>query len=70
LKSVAPKDLAVARSKIDTPEGKAWSYNPMALKDFGYDITALPYSVRVLLENALRHAGRVAGADEAANALA
>jgi aconitate hydratase len=63
-------DFAVVRSMIETPEGKAWSYNPTALDKLGYDIHSLPYSVRVLLENALRSSGRVAGAEEAARALA
>ncbi|MDV3293199.1 MAG: aconitate hydratase AcnA [Nitrososphaerales archaeon] len=58
--------IASARQKIDTPNGTAWAYNLLGLRKQGYDVDALPYSVRVLLENALRHSGRVAGAAEAA----
>ncbi len=57
------------REKIDTPSGKAAAYNVRRLKDFGYDIERLPYSIRVLLENAARHS-EVHGALEAAHALA
>ena len=42
----------------------------MRLKDRGYEVERLPYSIRVLLENALRHSGRVSGADAAARSLA
>ena len=55
---------------IDTPSGKASAYNILKLKDMGYDVERLPYSIRVLLENAVRHAGRVPGALEGAHALA
>ncbi|MDV3276992.1 MAG: aconitate hydratase AcnA [Nitrososphaerales archaeon] len=67
---MAANDFAVVRKKVDTPEGRAWSYSPLALKGLGYDVEALPYSMRVLLENALRNSGRVPGAEEAAMALA
>jgi aconitase A len=58
------------RETIDTPSGKAWAHNVLKMKDFGYDIEHLPYSIRVLLENAARHSGRVHGALEAAHSLA
>lgn len=58
------------REKFDTPSGKANSYNILKMKDLGYDVERLPYSIRVLLENAARHSGRVHGALEAAHALA
>ncbi len=64
------KDFASVRRKIDTPKGRAWSYSPLALEGLGYPTRSTPYSVRVLLENALRHSGKVAGATEAAEALA
>ncbi|MDG6985289.1 MAG: aconitate hydratase AcnA [Nitrososphaerota archaeon] len=50
--------------------GKASAINILKLKDLGYDIERLPFSIRVLLENAARHSGRVEGALEAAHRLA
>ncbi|MDV3244213.1 MAG: aconitate hydratase AcnA [Nitrososphaerales archaeon] len=58
------------RQKMDTPDGKAWAYNLLKLKEGGYLVEALPYSIRVLLENALRYSGKVEGAAEAAQRLA
>jgi aconitate hydratase len=58
------------REKVDLPSGKATVYNVLKLKDFGYDIERLPFSIRVLLENAARYSGRVHGALEAAHSLA
>ena len=58
------------KESLATPSGKAAAYNVLKLKDMGYDIEGLPYSIRVLLENAVRHSGRVPGALEAAHALA
>jgi len=58
------------REKIDSPSGKATAYNIRKLKDMGYDVERLPYSIRVLLENAVRHSGKVHGALEATHALA
>jgi len=58
------------RETIDTPSGKCAGYNVLKLKEMGYDVENLPYSIRVLLENSVRHAGRVPGAFEAAHALA
>ncbi|HYB45330.1 MAG TPA: aconitase family protein [Nitrososphaerales archaeon] len=63
------KEIAAVRRKMDTPKGTARVYSPRALEDFGYAISSLPYSVRILLENALRHSGRVSGAEEAALSL-
>jgi aconitate hydratase len=56
--------------KMDLPQGKAGVFNILKMKDFGFDVERLPYSIRVLLENAARHSGRVHGALEAAHALA
>jgi aconitate hydratase len=64
------RELADTRQKIDTPKGKAWIFNTLKLKERGYDVERLPYSVKVLLENALRHSGRVGGAEEAVERLA
>ena len=58
------------KESIQTPSGKAAAFNILKLNDMGYDIGRLPYSIRVLLENAARHSGRVPGALEAAHALA
>ncbi|MDG7006862.1 MAG: aconitate hydratase AcnA [Nitrososphaerota archaeon] len=56
--------------KFDLPSGKARAVNILELKEMGYDIERLPYSIRILLENAARHSGSVHGALEAAHALA
>ncbi len=58
------------RENVDLPTGKASAVNILKLKDMGYDIERLPYSIRILLENAARHSNRVHGALEAAHALA
>jgi aconitate hydratase len=58
------------REKVQTPSGLAVAFNITKLKDLGYDLEHLPYSVRVLLENAVRHARRVDGALDAAHSLA
>ncbi|HXW94232.1 MAG TPA: aconitate hydratase AcnA [Nitrososphaerales archaeon] len=60
----------IARETVETPSGKAAAYNILKLKDMGYDVERVPYSIRVLLENAVRHSGRVSGAFEAAHELA
>jgi aconitate hydratase len=47
-----------SRTTIDLPEGKTAVYRLTPLGDQGVaDIDRLPYSIRVLLENVLRHAG-------------
>ena len=58
------------RTKIDSPSGPATAFSILKLKDMGYDVERLPYSIRILLENAVRHSGRVLGALEAGHALA
>jgi aconitate hydratase len=58
------------RETIDSPAGKAAAFNVLKLKDLGYDVERLPFSIRVLLENAARHSGRIHGALEATHALA
>jgi len=64
------KEISSARRKIQTPYGAAWAYSPRALEEFGYETGRLPYSVKVLLENALRNSGKVVGAEDAAHGLA
>ncbi len=47
-----------AKTTIDLPEGKATIYRPAALAEQGLvDLDRLPFSIRILLENVLRHAG-------------
>ncbi len=58
------------KEKVDLPSGSVGVFNIMKMKDLGYDVERLPYSIRVLLENAVRHSGRIHGALEAAHALA
>ena len=58
------------KEKMDTTSGRAVAYNITKLNDMGYDVQRLPYSIRVLLENAVRHSERVNGALEAAHSLA
>ena len=58
------------REKLDVPSGKADAYNVLRMTDLGYDVERLPYSIRVLLENAARHSSGVHGALEAAHSLA
>ena len=57
-------------ASIETYRGKAAYYDITRLKEIGCDLESLPYSIRVLLENALRHAGMVPGASEAVDLLA
>ncbi len=54
---------------METYRGTAAFHDITALKKEGFDVDTLPYSVRVLLENALRFSGRVHGSEEAAGRL-
>jgi aconitate hydratase len=54
-----------ARATIDTPQGKSEYFSLGMLKEIGCDVDELPFSIRVLLENTLRSAGKVSGAKEA-----
>ena len=65
-----PESMEAIKETIDTPSGRAVGFNVLKLRDMGYDVERLPYSIRVLLENAARHSGQVHGALEAAHALA
>ncbi len=58
------------KGTIDTYRGKADYYDIGKLKELGYDVDRLPYSIRVLLENSLRSSGKVPGASEAVRLLA
>lgn len=58
------------KSNMDTYKGKADYYDIMQLKELGCDLDAVPYSIRVLLENLLRSSEKVLGANEAVRLLA
>jgi aconitate hydratase len=60
-------DFAVDR--LETYKGKADFYNLRKVSERGHDISRLPYSIKILLENAIRYSKKVAGATEAANRL-
>jgi len=64
------ESLDPIRESIATPSGMASAFNILRMKNLGYDIDRIPYSIRVLLENAARNSGRVLGALEAAHQLA
>ncbi|MBI3115937.1 MAG: aconitate hydratase AcnA [Thaumarchaeota archaeon] len=55
---------------VDSYRGQAGFYNITKLKNRGYEIKGLPYSIKVLLENALRFSGKIEGADKAVEHLA
>jgi len=67
---MALESLDKIRESIATPSGKATAFNVMKMTDLGYEVDQIPYSIRVLLENAARNSGRVHGALEAAHQLA
>jgi aconitate hydratase len=54
-----------AKGTIDTHQGKAEYFSLGKLSEIGCDLTKLPYSIRVLLENMLRSSRKVSGAKEA-----
>ena len=64
-----PEKSDFSKAEIDTPRGRA-SYYDLSPKRLGYDRDALPYSIRILLENSLRFAGRIPGSVEAVHLLA
>lgn len=49
------KDLFSIRKTLDTPKGKFDYYSLRELEKKGYNIQRLPFSIRILLENALRN---------------
>ncbi len=59
-------DFASVTGWIESPVGRADLYE---LGRLGADTGDLPYSIRVLVENALRHAGKVEGANDAVHRL-
>ena len=60
-------DFAVDR--LETYKGRADFYNLRKVSERGHDISRLPYSIKILLENAIRHSKTVEGASDAANRL-
>ncbi len=46
------------KQTMPAPGGEATIFNVQRLSGMGYDVEALPFSVKVLLENALRHSER------------
>ena len=48
------QDPFSARDLLDTGDGSAYYYRLDALKEQGYDVDRLPFSIKVLLEGALR----------------
>ncbi len=58
-----------ALDRIETYKGKADFYNLRKVSERGHDIGRLPYSIKILLENSIRHSKTVEGAAEAANRL-
>jgi len=53
---------------MNTPRGNA-TYYELSAKKLGRDLSSLPYSIRVLLENSLRFSGRVPGSSDAVHLL-
>ena len=64
------ESLGRTREKLDTSQGKATVCNILKLEELGYQIDRLPYSIRILLENAVRYSEQMPSALEAAHALA
>lgn len=48
-------DIYQIKKLLDTPVGKLSYYSLDALQEKGYDIAKMPFSIRILLENALRN---------------
>ena len=60
-------DFTLDRMETSSGRSDIWSLRKVAER--GHDISRLPYSIKVLLENALRNSKTVEGATEAANGL-
>lgn len=63
------KSFDFAVDRLETHRGRADFYNLRKVSERGHDISRFPYSIKILLENAIRHSRSVAGATEAANRL-
>jgi aconitate hydratase len=66
LRFVVKASFDFAKGTIDTYRGRAEYFTLRKMKEAGCDLEQLPYSIRVLLENMLRSAGKVPGANDAA----
>src|ERR1700683_4421979 len=63
-------DFDFVVDRIDSPRGQSDFYNLKKLEvEDGGDLTRLPYSIRIILENAVRNAKNVEGAGESAHKL-
>ncbi len=65
----AERSFDFALDRIETRKGKADFCNLRKVSERGHEISRLPYSIKILLENAIRHSKSVEGASEAANRL-
>jgi aconitate hydratase len=64
-------DPFTAQSSLDLPEGSVTYYRLAALEEAGLvDLDRLPFSIRILLENVLRHAGNGIVGEEHVRAVA
>ncbi|MDA4116808.1 MAG: aconitate hydratase AcnA [Thaumarchaeota archaeon] len=63
------KSFDFALDRMDTHRGRADFCNLRKVSERGHDIGRLPYSIKILLENSIRHSTTVEGATEAANRL-
>ena len=61
---------ALTEDEMSSDHGRVTLYNITKLSQLGYKIEKLPYSVRILLENLLRSAGKVEDAQDAIARLA
>jgi aconitate hydratase len=63
------KSFDFAVDRLETYKGRADFYNLRKVSERGHDISRLPYSIKILLENAIRHSRNLEGAAGAANRL-
>jgi len=63
------KSFDFAVDRLETYKGRADFYNLRKVSERGHDLSRLPFSIKILLENAIRHSKTVGGATEAANRL-
>lgn len=59
-----------AQASFETYRGRAVYHDIGKLKEQGYDLASLPYSIKTLIENTMRSAGKIPGASEAVHQLA
>ena len=57
------KSFDFAVDRLETYKGRADFYNLRKVSERGHDISRLPYSIKILLENAIRHSKTVGGRD-------